>query len=71
MAFREMVLHEIEWFVICGWPKEKTYLPASNNLGIRKRELQDELLNGIRRIQKEARERLARLAEDFRDEAAA
>ena len=44
------------------------YLPAVNNLSVRKRELQAELIAGIGRIQKEKKAKLARLEEQFRSD---
>jgi hypothetical protein len=66
----EMMLREIEWLVLCGWPQDKAYMPALNNIALRGRAVAEELKAGIARIQKEARERLARLEEEFRDDAA-
>ena len=60
--------HDAAIEVIWGWPKEKAYLPAVNNLSVRKLELQDELIAGIGRIQKETKAKLARLEDLFRSD---
>ncbi len=66
-AFGELVLREIEYLVLCGWNTEDTYLPAVNNLAVRKREIQGELVNAVERLQEELKRRLLRLVEERED----
>ena len=67
-VYGEMVLNEMDLLVICGWPKEKAYLPAVNNLSVRKRDIQDELIAVAGRIQKETKAKLLRLEKLFRSD---
>ncbi|HYT93008.1 MAG TPA: hypothetical protein VEL76_30100 [Gemmataceae bacterium] len=50
-----------------GFPREKCLLPAYNNTAMRKRDIQEELIPNVGRIQGDLRRRLLRLIEDAED----
>jgi hypothetical protein len=64
----ELVLYEIEYLVMCGWPREQAYLPALNNQGVKLRDTHDEYLAGITRLQGDLRRRLESLLEELSDD---
>lgn len=64
----EMVLHEIEYLVLCGWPREQAYLPALNHQGAKLRTVHGEYRAGITRLQAELRRRLETLLEELPDD---
>src|SRR5439155_67683 len=63
-VFGELVLHEIEVLVFDGFDKVAAYLPAVNNLAMRKKGIQDELIAEVGRLQGELRRKLEWLAKD-------
>ena len=63
-AYGGMLLQEIEYLVLCGWRKEKALLPAVNNLGVKKREMQDELVAGVEQLRQALCRKLRTLLED-------
>ena len=67
IVYGEMVLREIEYLVMCGWDKVEAYLPAVNNLAVRRVALQDELFAELGRLQGELRRKMQRLAEELED----
>jgi hypothetical protein len=62
-VFGEMILDEMDYLADCGFAKEQAYLPAVNNLGMRKLVIQRELLAELGRLQGEMKHKLQRLAE--------
>jgi hypothetical protein len=66
-VFGELILREMDYLVMCGFTKEQAYLPAVNNLGMRKLAIQGELLAELGRLQGVMRRKLERLAEDEED----
>jgi hypothetical protein len=64
----ELVLHEIEYLVLCGWPREQAYLPALNNQSAKLHDVLGEYRAGIARLQDDLRRRLEGILEELSDE---
>jgi hypothetical protein len=69
-AWEEMVGREVRLMVFDGIPPRAAEQAARNNLGVRSRELDDELSAELTRLQEQLSRRLRRLAEDAGDERA-
>src|SRR6266850_802528 len=64
-VYGEVVLREVEILYEDGFPKEDCLTPAYNNTAFRKKEIQDEMISELARLQGELRKGIRRLLEDL------
>ena len=67
---REMIAHEGRIMVMDGLAPRLAEIAATNNLALRLRDLDDELLAELGRLQEQLRRRLTLLLEELEDEGA-
>lgn len=64
----EMIAHEVRLMVMDGLAPRLAEIAAKNNLALRLRDLDEELVTELGRLQGELRRRLKRLLEELKDE---